>query len=310
MSIHRLASDVLVQLIKLEQQHGQDAPGAWELVRELGALLETLPTAQIFDLIHKSRSLFDDQGYWGCISALRRRGDQETFDQCVIWARDGSPEKRVAAADILAELGYLSGLPFATQTLPLLEPFLDDDDAGVIASALWAFGKLKIGDPAVLAALVTHADADIRSALVGALSGRDDQVSISGLVLLTRDRNRDVRNWATFGLGQLTEVDSPEIRAALLERLDDSDPALAAEICGEALIGLARRGDLRVIGPLRQELAGPFRGAWCIEAAEVLKDERLLPLLIALRSRLEARDVSAFGDHLDRAIAACVPKVG
>jgi HEAT repeat protein len=310
MSTTEIASNLLHQLIVLERQHSRDAPGTGDLVLELRTVLNALPTDAVFALVINSCELASEEGYWSCISTLRQRGDQETFDTCATWARDETPDKRRAAADILAELGHLSGAPRAERSWPLLQPLLHDSDVTVLASALSACGKLRVGEPVVLAAFATHEDVGIRFAAVGALSGRSDLLSNNGLILLSRDHDRDVRNWATFGLGQLTLCDTPEIRAALVERIGDDDPHLGSEIRGEALIGLARRGDANVLDALKRELAGPFHGAWCIEAAHALKDPSLLPLLAALRPRLNANDLNAFGDELDQAIAACSPKLG
>lgn len=299
------AAELLRQLIELERRHGHDTSRIWEIVRELTVHLEALPTEMVFGLIHNSRDLADDQGYWSCISVLRRRGDQQTFDTCVAWVRDQSQDKRQTAADILAELGFPNGTPFSSQTWPLLEPLIADGSMDVVASALTACGKLNMGDPAVLASFAEHTDRELRFAAVSALSGRNDPVSNSALVLLSRDQDRDIRNWATFAIGQLSDFDTSEIRAALFERIRDSDPDLGPEIRGEAMIGLARRGDLRVLEPLKQEIAGEFHGAWCIRAAHELKDPSLQSLLNDLKLRLELNDLRDFGDELDQAIAAC-----
>ena len=60
-----------------------------------------------------------------------------------------------------------------------------------------------------------------------------------------------MRDWATTGIGQCVELDSPEIRAALLHRVDDEDVFTQVE----AMHGLARRRDARVLPPLIQALS-------------------------------------------------------
>jgi len=75
-----------------------------------------------------------------------------------------------------------------------------------------------------------------------------DQRSIAGLIRLSADSSVEVRDWATFGLGSLTDVDTPEVRDAFVARLVDDD----AIVRGEAFVGLAKRQDARVIEPLRQ----------------------------------------------------------
>jgi len=88
----------------------------------------------------------------------------------------------------------------------------------------------------------------------------------------------DTRNWATFALGSLSEEDSPAIRDALAARLSDADD----EVRGEAMLGLARRVDERVVQPLQRELSGREVGTLAIEAAEVMPRPEFIPHLEAL----------------------------
>src|SRR5262249_16743405 len=67
--------------------------------------------------------------------------------------------------------------------------------------------------------------------------------------------DESVRDWATFGLGQLIERDTPKLRAALLVRLEDPDEKTRIE----AVRGLARRGGRRPPGALRGLPGGPQR---------------------------------------------------
>ena len=50
-------------------------------------------------------------------------------------------------------------------------------------------------------------------------------------------RNKDLRDWATFGLGVQGSSDSFAIRDALLERLSDADQ----DVREEAMVGLGKR---------------------------------------------------------------------
>ena len=56
------------------------------------------------------------------------------------------------------------------------------------------------------------------------------------LMVLSADTDGGVRDWATFGLAELLETDSPEVRAALTARLDD-----LAAIADQARAGLVKR---------------------------------------------------------------------
>lgn len=95
---------------------------------------------------------------------------------------------------------------------------------------------------------------------------------------LSRDVETEVRDWATFGLGAGSEVDSPEIHAALVARLADEDD----ETRGEALVGLAQRKDPRVIAAISKELASDAVNHLAIEAARQMPDESFLPALETL----------------------------
>ncbi|MFM9942320.1 MAG: hypothetical protein ACKVP7_22790 [Hyphomicrobiaceae bacterium] len=304
------AADLLRQVIELERQSGPDAPDTWDVVTKLRQLLATLPSRDVFALIdsvcHTADDLEDDQGYWACISELRHRNDHSTFAACATWTRDAQVARRRAAAHVLRDFGNSDGKRrFAAPAQAVLEPLLEDSDVTVVTAALYACGELNVCSPDELARFASHSDAQLRYAVAFTLGGRHDPLSTGTLIDLTHDVDASVRNWATFGLAQQTEVDTPAIRAALLARIDDSDLELGAEIRGEALIGLAARQDPRVLAQLERELAGEFHGAWCIKAASMLRAPSLGPLLAALKARLDPEDLHAFGDELDAAIAAC-----
>jgi len=129
----------------------------------------------------------------------------------------------------------------------------------------------------------------------------DTPVVVDALAKLTRDEDRDVRDWATFVLGRQLESDSETLRAALRERVQDSDP----EVRGEALLGLPRRRDVSIAPAVQRELEGEFHGDWAVEAAGLLRDPRFLPALRELSERLAAKDAVYFLGSVQDAIAAC-----
>lgn len=129
----------------------------------------------------------------------------------------------------------------------------------------------------------------------------DTPAVVNALTKLSRDIDRDVRNWATFALGSQLESTSPTLTDALRERLADSDP----EIRGEALLGLARRRDMSIAPAIQRELEGEFHGDWAAEAAGLLGDARFLPALRSLYSRLLGGDAVYFRGSIQSAIAAC-----
>ena len=89
---------------------------------------------------------------------------------------------------------------------------------------------------------------------------------------------RYVRDWATFGLGFQCDVDTQEIRTALYDRLFELDD----EIRGEALVGLARRKDERVVDLIIERLEANDIDFCLLEAAEEFADARFCPALTNL----------------------------
>lgn len=94
----------------------------------------------------------------------------------------------------------------------------------------------------------------------------NDPLGAKTLLRLTQDSDKDVRDWATFGLGVLGNADSGEIREALLRLLDDSDE----DVREEAMVGLGKRGDRRVLPHLMAGLEEPETTERVIEAAYLM----------------------------------------
>ncbi|MCB1127466.1 MAG: HEAT repeat domain-containing protein [Verrucomicrobiae bacterium] len=192
----------------------------------------------------------DDEGYWKPIAILQRRLPW-ILNEVQALSRSTDLRCREAAATILGQ-GWV-GEKFAGPKCVgiLLQMLPVESDPLVLASIASALGNhrdARAVEP--LTRLSTHADPKVRVAAVSNLYGYDDSRLITALVDRTSDPDRDVRNWATFGLGSQVDADTPVIREALLARTEDED----AEIRGEAIVGLARRGDVRVVAALLKEL--------------------------------------------------------
>jgi HEAT repeat protein len=80
------------------------------------------------------------------------------------------------------------------------------------------------------------------------------------------DDDQDVRDYATFGLGSCSDLDSPGIREALLQRVADS----FADVRYEALVGLGKRRDVRVVPHVLRALHESPTNDWVIEAAYLM----------------------------------------
>ena len=121
----------------------------------------------------------------------------------------------------------------------------------------------------------THKFADARFELTLAISCLDNNAAIETLIELSNDKDSDIRNWATFGLGTQLENDTEDIRNALWNRINDSD----FETKSEAIVGLANRMDKRIKEVIISELENGDYGTLLFEAILKLNDKEYLPYL-------------------------------
>ncbi|HEY9754351.1 MAG TPA: HEAT repeat domain-containing protein [Oculatellaceae cyanobacterium] len=150
-----------------------------------------------------------------------------------------------------------------------------ENDPDVLCALGWGLGHLDLEFPTrCLTRLSGHSDSRVRYGVVGGILRNECPEAIAAKILLSKDDDVDVRNWATFGLGTM-EMDNDEIRHALAKRLDDSD----CEVRFEAISGLAKRGDTRVLKCVQELIAQGDFEADAIALAKFLRDPRLLPTL-------------------------------
>jgi len=188
----------------------------------------------------------DNEEYWAVVRILQHRMAAPLLQRMRELVRMGNERQRQLAVDAVAQ-GRAQEKSLSGACVELLLDTLETETSPKVLRAIChALGHHKSARAVgPLAAFQSHGDADVRLAVVFGLSGQDDPVAIGTLIALSADADRDVRNWATFGLGSLTTVDAAPVRAALRTRLTDD-----GEIAGEALVGLALRGDPHVVEPL------------------------------------------------------------
>jgi hypothetical protein len=247
---------------------------------------------------------------WNAVSLLQRRGSTALLGQLRVLARSANAHRRALAMDIAAQLrqagtGLADGPAFALEeTQALLVAGLSDSNAGVQRAAIAGLGHRPAPDalPRLLA-LLDHPDSALRFALACALGSYAQAEATDALMRLARDRDDDVRDWATFGIGALRDTDDEAIRALLWDNAHDPD----RDVRGEAVVGLARRGDPRVVELLKERLAGGDCRGYELEAVqEMPRPELLGPLhtLLADAERTRAHSSAWLGELLD-AIDAC-----
>jgi HEAT repeat protein len=225
----------------------------------------------------------------------------QAFEIAARLATSNLAQERRAGADILAQLGWQEKT-YLSESIEILLRLLDDPEVAVIEAAAIACGHRKSPlSVARLAELAIHPSAAVRYGVSYGLAGQDEPHAIAALLLLSKDEDRDVRDWATFALGSQTDLDTPDLREALRARLADNDP----EIRGEALVGLGRRHDERLKYAILEELSGEFQGDWAFEAAEAIADPDFIPALDGMRTRMSADSPERFFVRLEAALLAC-----
>lgn len=223
---------------------------------------------------------------WVCVAELHRRCEPEIFEAAKNWCARGKVVEKILAAFILGEFGPLRQegeeelRPFTKPTIPVLEKLLDDPDARVVASAVDALKHHNFRDQiAERDSLTSHTSWLVRKTVASVLGGHDaSPAAIRILIKLSQDNDGDVRDWATFGLGDLCSLNTLEIREALFARVNDEH----SDTRSEALLGLAKKNDDRVIPFIKAELEAEMVGNLEVEAAGEIASGVLVEPLKAL----------------------------
>jgi HEAT repeat protein len=220
-----------------------------EEVAAARAELECQTTEELF--VATLLGEYDDDTPWEAVSVLRSRGTSEVFEVAKRHCESENPKARARGLNVLAQLGAGKSeaeRPFMAESVSIAIGHLRDADPDTVSSAAWALSHL--GTRPGVAALIglrSHLDPNVRQAVACCIDLRNHPDGVSILVPLTEDENAVVRDWATFALGSgevveggvLHYPDSPEIRTALHNRLEDT----YEEARREAIWGLALRRD-------------------------------------------------------------------
>ena len=240
-----------------------------------------MPTATIDELFAQTiKGDYDNDQAWDAIHSLRATGSREVFDKAVTWCRSSEPLKRARGADILAQFGHTAENQttlFANESFPVLAGMLESETDPVALSAIvTAFGHLD--NPSIIPQILPfsyHPDTDVRYGLAFTLGCfADDERTVSTLIKLMSDKDSEVRDWATFGLGGLSDFDSPKIRDALFNSISDEDE----DVREEAVVGLAKRRDLRSLPEVMSALKDKDRAPRGVEAANFLLERSNDPI--------------------------------
>jgi HEAT repeat protein len=239
---------------------------------------------------------------WDHVFALRKSGTRTVLEKAVRWCQDADPFRRSIGVSVLAQLGT-DGKSYPEEAHAMIRSMIQsENDHEVMTSLISAvnFRGMKEG-VSWLIALSQHPSEDIRWRVAWGLPMPDScdphlgRQVVDTLMQLLLDPEPQVRDWATFSLS-MTEEDTPQLREALLERMQDTD----FNTRSEAAVGLAKRKEPRGLKPLFDCLKSDQVGELYVEAAEMYADPSLKPALVSLRKWWDVNP-----ELLERAIAAC-----
>ncbi len=217
--------------------------------------------------------------YWDNIGILRNRATREVFDKAIALTFSDDAKARDVGVDVLAQLGSAPRPFYRESNRRFFELLEVEQDRKVLSSVLSAIGhnndrlsRIQINR---LCRFAESRDTSIKKGVVFALLGIKNQIAIDTLIKLSTDRIDYIRDWATFGLGNLTLKFNNKIRAALWARVNDKDQNTRYE----AISGLASHKDLRVKEIIMRELLSGTYGNLLFDAIIEDGDMAYLPIL-------------------------------
>lgn len=237
---------------------------------------EALMKLSMDELVRLAIEEEDEDALAGYLELIHAHVPGEVFGKASGLCKSADAGERRIGAAILGSGGD-GFVPFGYKALQIVTAMLKGEtDPAVLKAVIISAADLQDEDEVLnldtLLEYTRSAQPEIRQGAVKAMWELDDPRAVSRLLELTRDEDFRVRDWATFGIGYRPELDSPEIREALLERLDDDDEVTSCE----ALLGLAARKDARVYDIILDTIKDGEPGTIIFEAAEELGDKRLL----------------------------------
>ncbi len=235
--------------------------------------LTNYTTEKIFQRLLNNKSR---KNYWQYVSELRKRKTDEIFDISCSLIRSNKTKERVIGADILSQFGFPRR--YKKEIIKLFFNLLQfETEIEVLFSILYGIShnneNLTKKQVKFLSTFKNHKSVKVRFSLVSSLSTIENDLAIKTLIELSNDKDSDIRNWSTFGIGSLIDIDNINIRNALWNRVLDKDETTKFE----AISGLALRKDNRIKEVLITELKNiDNNGGLILESIEQLGDKSFI----------------------------------
>ncbi len=170
--------------------------------------LTNYKTEKIFDRILTNKS---KENYWKYVRELRKRKTDEIFTKSVLLTKSKSAKERMIGTDVLAQFGFPRRHKKEIINL-FFELLKSESDKKVISSILYGIGhnneKLTNRQVEFLCSFRNHKSIYVKYSLVSALCTIEKDKAIDTLIELSNDKDSDIRNWATFGIGSQIKTDN------------------------------------------------------------------------------------------------------
>ena len=259
-------------------------------------------------------SVVHESLYYPMREILRKSKSRETFEKAVQLSKSPDCEERDLSIILLSGS---PGMAFAKEAQEeLVRIVKTEKDPLVISSAIYGLKglstwceELSCNDDSYkhLVPLLEHQSPKVRQAIASTITGLDNEWVFESLLVLSKDIDEEVRNWATFSLVLSLEeeenVEDHSIDRAKLERLGRTFSELLndqfEEVRLEAIKGLAYLKDQRVIQSIRDELSKAEVRPIILEAAKTIADPTLYPILRKVTPD-QTWDIEALEEAIER----------
>ncbi|RZM30329.1 MAG: hypothetical protein EOO88_01180 [Pedobacter sp.] len=236
-------------------------------------------------IIHRLLHNKSQTTYWDNIRELRTRASPGLYNECLKLCASRIAVRRILGIDISAQLGG-AARPFGKQFRELYFRMLaGEKNQDVVSSLLYAIGhnnnKLTRSRLAALGSFTASRNAAVRTALAYAVGTYKNPVAYSILMKLAHDPSPATRDWAVFFLAQGGGA-TKAIRETLILKAKD----INSDVRMEAIVGLAKRGEVLAKELVDAELGKGEFGSLVFDAVSKLQDISYLPKLKVILKRV------------------------
>ena len=236
--------------------------------KKLHRQYQKLTTKSLIDVALNNLQFYSEEFYICAIYQLQTRANPQTVAILQKLFKSRNWRKRVVAINIISQM-CIPKRPFphyaVKEAQNILAMAIKDTNINVVIEGLYGISFRKTDEAlSNIISLANHDNRDVRRAVVSALYSFSEKTSIQTLIKLAIDMDDYIREYATFGLGQIhADVDMPEVRDRLFLNCDDHNHYVA----DDALAGLIYREDPRAFDLLQKRLTRVEELNNCIEYA-------------------------------------------